>query len=82
MKKIQKKKKIRPCARRSKITHTKNMTNKMKSHTKVSNKPSNDKFTTTTKLHCVNKNTTSNKITKINNNTLFARSKPKINTLK
>jgi hypothetical protein len=38
-------------------------------------------FTTTTKIHCVNKNTISNKITKINKNTLFAVSKPKINTL-
>ena len=44
----------------------------MKSHTKVNNKPNNDKFTTSTKLHYVNKNTTSNKITKINKNTLFA----------
>jgi hypothetical protein len=57
------------------------MSNKIKSHTKVSNKPSNDKFTTTTKINFVNKNTTSNKITKINKNTLFAISNPKINTL-
>ena len=53
----------------------------MKSHTKVSNKPNNDKFITTTKINCVNKNTTSYKITKINKNTFFAVSNPKITTL-
>ncbi len=53
----------------------------MKSHTQKWATNPTMTFTTTTKIHYVNKNTISNKITKINKNTLFAVSKPKINTL-